>query len=273
MARAARTADAQGPIRIGVGGWSFEPWNETFYPAGLRKADQLAHAASRLTAIEVNGTFYRTQTPETFAGWRAAVPEGFVLALKAPRYAVQKRKLAEAGESIRRFTDSGIDRLGTALGPILWQLAPTKAYDPEDFAAFLDLLPAQAGDQRLRHAVELRHPSFACAEVVAACRTRGVAIVLAADSDYPMIADQTADFSYLRIMGTTERYKAGYAPRALDLWARRARQLAAGQQPEGLAPLGAPLGDGTPREVFLFVISGHKALNPLAALELIRRVG
>ena len=204
-------------IRVGVGGWTYEPWDDSFYPADLRKKDQLSWAAQQLTAIEINGTFYRTQTPQTFQNWRDAVPEGFVFAVKAPRYAVNKKVLTEAGESIARFAESGLDRLGDALGPLLWQLAPTKKYDAEDFAAFLDLLPARAGEARLRHAVELRHPSFACDEAVAACRARGVAIVLAADSDYPMIADQTADFSYLRIMGTEDRFTAGYAPKALDL--------------------------------------------------------
>ena len=259
-------------IRIGVGGWTYEPWDDSFYPAGLRKKDQLGYAASKLTAIEINGTFYRTQTPETFQNWHDATPPGFVFAVKAPRYAVNKRVLAEAGESIARFAESGLDRLGDRLGPILWQLAPTKKYDAEDFAAFLDLLPPRAGDAPLRHAVELRHPSFACEKAVSACRARNVAIVLAADSDYPLIADQTADFSYLRIMGTTEGSKAGYAPKALDRWADRARALAAGRQPEGLEPVGAPLDDAKPRDVFLFVISGHKAANPAAAMALIQRL-
>ena len=259
-------------IRLGVGGWTYEPWDESFYPEGLRKKDQLAHAARQLTAIEINGTFYRTQKPETFENWRAAVPDGFVFAVKAPRYVVQKRELAEAGESIGRFVDSGLDRLGTALGPILWQLPPTKKLDLGDFAAFLDLLPSQAGDVPLRHAVELRHTSFAVPEVIDACRARNVAIVLAGDSNYPMIADQTADFSYLRIMGTTDGFKAGYAPKSLDLWADRARQLARGHQPQGLEALCQPLSDGRPRDVFLFVISGHKAANPAAAMQLIARL-
>lgn len=261
-----------GRIRVGVGGWTYDPWNESFYPSDLRKKDQLSYAASKLSAIEINGTFYRTQKPETFAGWRAAVPEGFMFAVKAPRYTVQKKLLAEAGESIQRFVDSGLDQLGDALGPILWQLAPTKKYDPEDFAAFLDLLPQKAGDLSLRNAVELRHPSFATAEVIDACRARNVAIVLAADSEYPMIADQTADFSYLRIMGTEDSHKNGYAPKALDLWASRAKQLASGHQPEGLEPVAAPLADGKARDVFLFVISGHKVANPAAAQALIERL-
>lgn len=261
-----------GRIRVGVGGWTYEPWDDNFYPADLRKKDQLPWAAQQLTAIEINGTFYRTQTPQTFQNWGDAVPEGFVFAVKAPRYAVNKKVLAEAGESIARFVESGLDRLGDALGPVLWQLAPTKKYDSEDFAAFLNLLPRRAGEARLRHAVELRHPSFACAEAVNACRQRGVAIVLAADSDYPMIADQTADFSYLRIMGTQPDEPLGYTPEALDQWADRARTLASGRQPQGLAPIAEPLDDGKPREVFLFVISGHKAANPAAARALIERL-
>lgn len=261
-----------GRIRAGVGGWTYEPWDESFYPEGLRKKDQLFHAASQLSAIEINGTFYRTQKPETFQNWHDAVPEGFVFAVKAPRYAVQKRVLAEAGESITRFVESGLDRLADRLGPILWQFAPTKKYDPEDFAAFLALLPARAGDRPLRHAVELRHPSFACAEAMDACRARNVAIVLAGDSESPLIADQTADFSYLRIMGTTEGPAAGYAPADLDRWAERAKTLASGRQPEDLPPITAPLDDGQARDVFLFVISGHKAANPAAAKALLGRL-
>ena len=259
-------------IHIGIGGWTYAPWDDSFYPPGLRKKDQLPHAATRLTAIEINGTFYRSQTPATFQSWHDAVPPGFVFAVKAPRYAVNRKVLAEAGESITRFADSGLDRLGDRLGPILWQLAPTKAYDPNDFSAFLDLLPARAGDLPLRHAVELRHPSFACPQVIAACRDRNIAIVLAADSDYPLIADQTADFSYLRIMGTTEGHDTGYPPESLDLWADHARALAQGRQPAGLEPVAGALSDGNQREVFLFVIAGHKVANPAAAEALIARV-
>ena len=238
----------QGRIRIGVGGWTFQPWEDSFYPADLKRKDQLAWAATQLSAIEINGTFYRTQKPESFQAWADAVPDGFVFAVKAPRYAVQKRRLAEAGESIARFVDSGVDRLGDRLGPILWQLAPTRTCDAEDFAAFLDLLPPRAGSAALRHAVELRHPSFAVPDVVSAARARNVPIVLAADCDHPLIADQTADFSYLRIMGTTDRTATGYSAAALDQWANRLRQLASGRQPTGLDPIVAPLADGCPRD-------------------------
>lgn len=261
-----------GSIRIGVGGWTYEPWDESFYPSDLKKKDQLRYSASQLTAIEINGTFYRTQRPETFQAWTDAVPDDFVFAVKAPRYAVNRKVLAEGAESIGRFVESGLDRLGGKLGPILWQLPPTKKYEPDDFAAFLDLLPARAGDAALRHAVELRHPSFEDAGAVEACRDRNVAIVLAGDSDYPLIADQTADFTYLRIMGTTEGHPLGYASSKLDQWAERARTLAAGRQPDDLAGI-VPTTGATARDVFLFVISGHKAANPAAAMALIERLG
>lgn len=258
-------------IRIGVGGWNFEPWRETFYPQGLRQKDELAFMASRLSAVEVNGTFYRTQTPATFRNWHDATPDDFVFTLKAPRYATNRKVLAEAGESISRFVDSGIAELGPKLGPILWQFAATKRFEAHDFAAFLDLLPAKADGVALRHAVEVRHPSFAVPEFVSLARSRKVAIVLAGDSKYPAIPDATADFAYLRIMGTEEQFAAGYAPEALDLWAARARDIAAGRAPDGIAPVADAA--GAARDVFLFVISGHKALNPLAAVGLRERLG
>lgn len=258
-------------IHVGVGGWNFAPWRQTFYPEGLRQKDELAFMASQLSAVEVNGTFYRTQTTATFRGWHDATPDGFVFTLKAPRYATNRKVLAEAGESIARFTDSGIAELGPKLGPVLWQFAPTKRFEAEDFAAFLDLLPGAVQGLPLRHAVEVRHPSFAVPEFVALARSRGVAIVLAGDSDYPAIPDATADFAYLRIMGTEAGHKAGYAPKALDLWAARARAIAAGEAPEGIAAV-ADAAHGRRREVFLFVISGEKPLNPLAALALRQRL-
>lgn len=259
-------------IRVGVGGWVYEDWRGRFFPPGLPKKQELAHMAGRLTSIEVNGTFYRSQTPETFARWRDETPEGFVFALKGPRFATTRRVLGEAGESVARFIGSGIVELGDKLGPINWQMPPTKAFDPEDFAAFLALLPETAEGLRLRHAVELRHPSFACAEAAALARAAGVAIVAAGDSAYPEIADPTADFVYARIMGTEEAEPAGYAPAALDIWADRARAWAAGGLAQGMATFGPPP-ERRRRDVFLYVISGHKAANPAAAEALIARLG
>lgn len=256
-------------IRIGVGGWTYEPWRGRFFPEGLPQKRELAYMAERLTSIEVNGTYYRSQSPATFAKWRDETPEGFVFALKGPRFTTARRVLAEAGESVGRFIGSGIVELGDKLGPINWQMPPTKAFEPEDFAAFLALLPPEAAGLRLRHAVELRHPSFACAEAVDLARRHGAAIVAAGDGDYPEIADATADFVYARIMGTTEEAE-GYAPAALDAWAERARAWASGETPQGLAIHGPPA-ERRPRDVFLYVISGHKASNPAAAQALIAR--
>lgn len=147
-------------IRAGIGGWTFEPWRGSFYPKGLAHSRELEFASSALNTIEINGTFYRTQTPDTFRKWADETPEGFVFSLKAPRYAVNKRVLAEAAPSIERFFESGVDALGEKLGPVLWQFAPTKRFEPADFAAFLALLPPQVKGLSLCHALEVRHESF-----------------------------------------------------------------------------------------------------------------
>ena len=212
-----------GAIRIGIGGWTYAPWRETFYPAEVKVKDELSYAASQLSSIEINGTFYRGQKPETFAKWREAVPEGFVYAVKAPRYATQRKVLAEGAESIERFTAGGLTELGPALGPILWQLPDSHRFDADDLAAFLDLLPPEANGHRLRHAVEMRHETFIVPEAVELCRARGVAIVWAMDSKYPEIADPTADFVYIRMMGTRPHEPMGYSGDELDI---RAADLA-----------------------------------------------
>ncbi len=260
-----------GRIVVGIGGWTYEPWRETFYPKSVPKKDELSYAASVLTAIEVNGTFYRSQTPQTFAKWRASVPDGFVFALKAPRFATNRKVLGEGGESIARFMASGIVELGDALGPILWQLAPTKRFEADDFAAFLDLLPPETEGIALRHAVEVRHETFQDAEAVALAKARGVAIVRAVDSSYPEIADLTADFAYLRLMGTQEDEATGYGDAALDAHAKGLAALAGGGMPQGSTLLVEPAAK-TPRDVYCFVIAGHKAANPAAAQALIARL-
>jgi uncharacterized protein YecE (DUF72 family) len=244
-----------GTIRVGVGGWTYPAWRGTFFPKGLAQKRELEYAATRLTTIEINGTFYRTQKPETFAKWREETPEGFVFALKAPRYATNRRVLAEAGESIGWFVASGIGELGDRLGPINWQLADTKAFDPEDMEAFLDLLPDRAGERRLRHAIEVRHPSFEDPRFKEMARARGVAVILAGDSRYPEIEAPAEDLAYVRIMGTARAHPAGYTEDALDAWAARARAWAV-----------------PGRDVFLYVISGEKAKNPAAARALIERL-
>jgi uncharacterized protein YecE (DUF72 family) len=260
---------AAGRIRVGIGGWTYEPWRATFYPKGLPHKNELAHASRHLTSIEINGTFYRSQTPATFAKWRDETPDDFVFAVKAPRFIVQKRALAESRDSIQRFLESGVCELGEKLGPILWQFAPTKKFNGEDFAAFLELLPREHGGRPRRHALEVRHASFVCAEFVDLAHRHGVAIVTASDSEYPEIADATADFVYLRVMGTQESQALGYAPDALDILAARANAFARGENPEGPARITPGYADGKPRDVFFYFIGGFKQRNPAAAMALI----
>jgi uncharacterized protein YecE (DUF72 family) len=260
-----------GTIRIGIGGWTYEPWRGTFYPDKWPIKRELEYAAGKMTSIEVNGTYYSAQKPETFAKWHDETPDNFVFALKAPRYATNRRALSDAGESIERFFASGLHELNDKLGPINWQFMPTKKFDPADFEGFLKLLPKTLKGRRLRHALEVRHESFQCAEFVALARAYQVAIIISADSDYPQIADLTAPFVYVRAMGTQEGAALGYKPKALDQWAARAGLWAKGGGPKDLNYVTAQH-DGTPRDVYLYVISGHKVLNPAAAQALIARL-
>jgi uncharacterized protein YecE (DUF72 family) len=260
-------------IRIGVGGWTYEPWRGTFYPDDLPQAQELEYASRRLTSIEINGTYYGAQKASTFAKWRDATPDGFVFSVKAPRYAMNRKVLASAGPSIARFLEGGVTELQAKLGPINWQFLPTKKFEPDDFAAFLELLPKEADGRSLRHVVEVRHESFRCAEFVALAREHEVAVVIAGDSRHPQIADATAPFVYVRIMGTQPEQKIGYSNAALKIWAARAEAWASGKTAPGIdsvAPAGAR---AQPRDVYLYVISGHKVSNPAAALALIERLG
>jgi uncharacterized protein YecE (DUF72 family) len=259
-------------IRIGVGGWTYEPWRGAFYPTTLAHKHELEYAAGKLTSIEVNGTFYGSQKPETFARWRDETPAGFVFALKAPRYATHRQTLSEAGPTIERFLSGGVLELKDKLGPINWQLMPATKFSPADFEAFLKLLPKTVAGHELRHAVEVRHKSFCVAEFVAMARHYGVAIVVAGDSDYPQIADVTAAFVYARIMGTQPNEPLGYSPTSLDLWAKRVRHWAAGGTPGDLETAAVHEGERADRDVYLYVISGHKVANPAAARALIERI-
>ncbi len=261
-----------GAIRVGIGGWTYESWRGTFYPEKLPQKQELEFASRRLTSIEINGTFYRSQKPDSFAAWREATPEDFVFALKAPRFATNRRILAEAGASIERFFASGVTELKAKLGPINWQFAPTKKFDPEDFAAFLNLLPKSHAGLSLRHVVEVRHDSFRTPDFTALARDAGVGVVVAADSRYPQIADLTAPFVYARIMGARETEPLGYSQAEIDLWAARAKLWASGGEPEGLERVAPARGDVRPRDVYLYFISGEKRLNPAAAMALIERL-
>ncbi|HEV2865891.1 MAG TPA: DUF72 domain-containing protein [Allosphingosinicella sp.] len=263
---------AKGTIRIGVGGWDYDPWRASFYPDGLPKKKQLEHAATRLTAVEINATFYKLQKAELFERWAQCVPDDFRFAVKASRYCTNRKKLGEAAEGIGRFCAQGFTALGAKLGPILWQLAPTKRFEAEELSAFLMLLPTSRDGIRLRHAIEVRHESFRCREFVAMARAADVAIVIAEHDEYPQIADLTSDFVYVRLQRTREDEPTGYPAAELDRWASVARGWAKGESPAGLSYLSETRAPVQPRDVFLFVISGAKVRNPLAAEALIGRL-
>jgi uncharacterized protein YecE (DUF72 family) len=243
-----------GRIRAGVGGWTYEPWRGLFYPEGLPRARELEFASRRLTTIEINGTFYSTFKPASWARWRDETPPGFVFAVKGSRYCTNRRDLAGAGEAVARFVGQGLAELGDRLGPISWQLAATKAFDPAEIDAFLGLLPRAVAGLPLRHALEVRHASFAAPRFLELARRHGVAIVFADHETYPAIDEATADFAYARLMRTRDEVETGYTATELEAWAGRARRW-------------AERGDA-----FVYFISGAKRRAPAAAQALIGRL-
>jgi uncharacterized protein YecE (DUF72 family) len=261
-----------GKIYVGIGGWTYAPWRGVFYPKGLPHAKELSYASERLTSIEVNGTFYSTMKPASFRKWASEAPDGFVFSLKGPRYAVNRRVLKEAGDSINRFLDSGITELGPKLGPLLWQFAPTKKFDAADFGGFLDLLPKSLDGHRLRHVVEVRNDSFKTPEFIALCRKANVAICYAEHETYAEIADITGDFVYARLQKGDEKLKSGYPGKALHAWAARAKTWAKGGAPADLPRVDKKAAPKQPRDTFLYFIHEAKVRAPAAAMALIERV-
>lgn len=261
-----------GRVRVGIGGWTYAPWRDNFYPAKLVQRRELEYASRALTAIEVNGTYYGAQKPATYAKWRAETPDGFVFSLKAPRYATDRRVLAEAGRSVSDFVEGGLAELGDRLGPINWQFAPTKAFDAADFGAFLEQLPRTLDGRALRHVVEVRHPSFQCAQYVELARRHGVATVFTDSPKYPSFADLTGDFVYARLMRSEPGQSSGYPAAALDRWAARAEAWATGAEPDDLPRVLAPAPAATARDVFVYFINGAKERAPHAAMGLLKRL-
>ncbi len=255
-------------IRVGIGGWTFEPWRGTFFPKGLPHKDELKFASREVTAIEINGTFYRTQKPETFRNWRDQTPDDFVFAVKAPAYATNRSVLAEAGPSIDRFFSSGVFELGNKLGPILWQFMPTKKFAEDDFAAFLALLPKEGGGRAIRHAIEVRNATFQTPAFVALAKKHGAAIVFADSAKHPCLADVTGDFVYARLQQAKADVPTGYTPAALKTWLRHARTWEDGGTPKEFPLVGkAPVKKR--RDVFVYMINGAKERAPAAAKALL----
>jgi len=238
-------------IRVGIGGWSFEPWEETFYPPKLAAAKQLEYAASKVTAIEINATFYRTQSATSFKKWADATPDDFMFSVKAPRAAVQRKDLREAKESIEWFFNSGVSELGAKLGPIFCQMAPYKKFDAAEMTAYFDMLPEKVKKLPLRHALEVRHASFQDDAFLKLARERNIAVVTVESEKHPLIAEPTANFAYARLELTQADQPTGYAKPALKKWAKTAREWEKG-------------GD-----VFLYFISGTKERNPAAAMAML----
>ncbi|WP_341678812.1 DUF72 domain-containing protein [Niveibacterium sp. SC-1] len=262
------------PIRTGVGGWVFDEWRANFYPSDLPKTRELEYASRKLRVIEINATFYGPQKPASFAKWREQTPEDFCFTVKAPRLATQRSHLQEGLDSARRFIGGGLSELGNKLGPVLWQFAPHKRFDPDELAAFLDGLPRELDGKPLRHALDARHESFMCEAFVTLARQRNMAVVFADTDEYPSFADLTADFVYARLMRSQAEEPVGYPQARLDEWAQRAREWAGGGAPADLPYVADPAAaQQVAREVFLFVISGAKARAPFAAMALQERCG
>ncbi|GAA0706734.1 DUF72 domain-containing protein [Dokdonella soli] len=259
-------------VRAGIGGWTYAPWRNNFYPDKLAQRRELEYASRHVTAIEVNGTYYGAQKPATYAKWRAETPDGFVYSLKAPRYTTDRTRLADAGKTIADFVNGGIAELGDRLGPINWQFPPYKRFEPDDFAAFLALLPRELDGRALRHVLEVRHETFACADYLALARSHRVATVFTDSPKYPSFADVTGNFVYARLMCSDAALTTGYAPAALDAWAARACRWAGGGEPDDLRRIGPAIAETDARDVFVYFINGAKERAPHAAMSLIGRL-
>jgi uncharacterized protein YecE (DUF72 family) len=271
-----RAAPPPGRIHVGIGGWSYAPWRETFYPRGTPASRELDYASRQLTSIEINGTFYRLQKPAVFAKWHDATPDDFVFSVKAPRFVVQRKDLRTAENAIERFLASGIVELQSKLGPLLWQLSATKPFDADELDRFLALLPAAVGTLRLRHALEVCHPSFAHPEFLSVAREHRVAVVVEDDAAQPGYADLTGSFVYARLRRSVASVATGYPDAALKKWARRAVTWAAGREPADLpriTPLRRAAARGkavsSRRDVFVYFINGAKERAPAAALRML----
>ncbi|QDH74398.1 DUF72 domain-containing protein [Brevundimonas sp. M20] len=246
-----------GTIRVGIGGWTFEPWRGTFYPDKLSQKKELEYASGKLTSIEINGTYYSGFKIDTWMKWRDETPDDFVFAVKASRFCTNRKVLSEGNESLERFLDQGLTALGDKLGPINWQFMATKKFDPVDFEGFLKLLPKEKDGVRLRHALEVRSPTFDVPQFHDLAAKYGCAIVYAEDDEapeWPRIDQPTADFTYARMMSSKPDEPTGMTSAELDGIAKQTQDW-------------AKRGD-----VFAYFIAGAKVRNPAAAMALIEKL-
>ena len=258
-------------IRVGIGGWTFAPWRDNFYPRGLVQRRELEYASRHVSAIEINGTYYGTQKPATYAKWRDETPDGFVFSAKAPKRIMQSRALAKTGPQVEDFV-GGIAELGAKLGPLVWQFDAGIKLERASFEAFCELLPKTATDLALRHVLDVRDPAFVDKQFLALARRHGFATVFTDSPEYPSFSDVTADFVYARLMRSRSSVPTGYPANELDAWTARARTWAAGGTPDDLPRIGTAATPGSPREVFVYFISAAKERNPAAAMALIERL-
>lgn len=283
-----------GRIRVGISGWRYAPWRGKFYPEGLRQKDELAYASSGFQTIEINGTFYSLQRPTSFRAWREATPDGFVFAVKGPRFITHIRRLAAVGAPLANFFASGVLALEDKLGPILWQLPPSFRFDAGRLTAFFALLPrttveaarlakrhdgnlkARAWlkadvDRPLRHALEIRHDSFRDEAFIRLLRRHRIGLVVADTVEWPLLLDATADFVYVRLHGSQKLYTSGYSAGAIDVWARRIMAWSRGEEAEG--EHAGPPAPRRRRDVYVYFDNDAKVRAPFDAAALIARIG
>lgn len=259
-------------IRVGIGGWTYVPWRSNFYPSGLVQRRELAYASRHLSAIEVNGTYYGAQKPATYARWRDETPPGFVFSAKAPKRITQSRSLASTRAQVDDFIGD-ISALGDRLGPLVWQFTASQHIEPEDFQAFLALLPREDSGRRLRHVIDVRDPAFVDGAFIALLRQHDMAAVVTDSPEHPNLADVTSDFVYARLMASRSDLACGYPQAQLQAWAAHARAWSSGATATGLPLLADPPPPGGKREVFVFFIAAAKERNPAAALALLEILG
>jgi uncharacterized protein YecE (DUF72 family) len=285
-----------GRVRIGISGWTYKPWRGVFYPKKLRQKGELAYAASLFPSIEINGTFYSLQRPSSFATWARETPDDFVFSIKGSRYITHLRRLREVEQPLANFFASGLLALGAKLGPILWQFPPNFTFKPDLLEAFFALLPADThaaatlaerhddrlngsvytdGGKRLpvRHAIEIRHPSFVVPEFVTLLRRYNVALVCADTVEWPRLMDVTSDFVYCRLHGSEVLYTSGYGDAALDVWAARVATWAkGGEVSDGDHASARPGRKRASRDVFVYFDNDAKVWAPKDAQGLAARV-